>query len=307
MTLTLGLSVTADEVTAAVVDAAGAIQEGSRRAAHAASPDELAVAAAALVTDLRRAHDVVGLGIGVLYPSITAPGGSGPEGSLPLNLQRLTDLPTVVEPAGRCMAWAECRFGAARGTSNSVFVGVADGIDGGMVLDGALQHGSGGRSAQFGHMRVAPEGRRCPCGNRGCWQQYAGGRALVLGVLEYATTEDLGTVDELLIRDDQARAGSAAEDVLAAARAGNRVANSVRDGVARWLGSGLAGLTSILDPDVLVLGGLITREGADLLAPTTAAFLASLPAAGMRPIAAIRQAELGDDATVLGAADLVRS
>ena len=75
-------------------------------------------------------------------------------------------------------AWAEYRYGAARGADLALMVTLGTGIGGGIVLDGRLQRGAHGVAGEWGHMRVVPDGRRCACGNRGCWEQYASGNAL---------------------------------------------------------------------------------------------------------------------------------
>ena len=75
-------------------------------------------------------------------------------------------------------AWAEYRYGAARGADLALMITLGTGIGGGIVLDGRLRRGSHGVAGEWGHMRVVPDGRLCACGNRGCWEQYASGTAL---------------------------------------------------------------------------------------------------------------------------------
>src|SRR5262249_61661071 len=93
----------------------------------------------------------------------------------------LVGLPVTVENDGNASAWAEFRFGAARGHEHVTFVSVGTGIGAGFILDGRLYRGRWGMAAEPGHFRVVPDGRLCGCGNRGCWGQYASGRALVPG------------------------------------------------------------------------------------------------------------------------------
>ena len=83
-------------------------------------------------------------------------------------------------------AWAEYRYGAARGSDLALMVTLGTGIGGGIVLDGRLQRGAHGVAGEWGHMRVVPDGRRCACGNRGCWEQYASGNALGAAARELA-------------------------------------------------------------------------------------------------------------------------
>src|SRR5205085_1030445 len=76
-------------------------------------------------------------------------------------------------------AWAEYRFGSGRGERMLILITLGTGIGGGIVIEGTLYRGGFGIGAEFGHMEVVPGGRRCGCGNRGCWEQYASGKALV--------------------------------------------------------------------------------------------------------------------------------
>ena len=79
----------------------------------------------------------------------------------------------------RDRAWAEWRFGAARGHSDMVMITLGTGIGGAILRDGRVERGRWGIAGEFGHMQVVPDGQRCECGNRGCGEQYASGNALV--------------------------------------------------------------------------------------------------------------------------------
>ncbi|MGB6023491.1 MAG: ROK family protein, partial [Ornithinimicrobium sp.] len=84
----------------------------------------------------------------------------------------------TLENDANAAAWAEYRFGAGHGESRLVLITLGTGIGGGMVFDGGLERGRNGMAAEFGHMTLVPDGYRCECGNRGCWEQYASGPAL---------------------------------------------------------------------------------------------------------------------------------
>src|SRR5206468_10960845 len=91
-----------------------------------------------------------------------------------------------VENDANAAAWAEYRFGAARGARIVVCVTLGTGIGGGLVVSGILYRGANGVGCEYGHMTVVPEGRRCACGNRGCWEMYASGTALAGDAAELA-------------------------------------------------------------------------------------------------------------------------
>lgn len=88
-------------------------------------------------------------------------------------------LPITVDNDANAAAWAEATFGAARGESHVVVITLGTGIGGALIIDGNVQRGRHGIAGEFGHMQIMPGGARCECGNRGCWEQYASGNALV--------------------------------------------------------------------------------------------------------------------------------
>ena len=95
------------------------------------------------------------------------------------DLEKRTGLHVVVENDANAAAWGEFAFGAGEDVADSLLVTVGTGVGGGIVLNGELHRGAFGVAAEIGHMRVVPDGRLCGCGNRGCWEQYASGTALV--------------------------------------------------------------------------------------------------------------------------------
>ena len=104
----------------------------------------------------------------------TSPGATSPA----RRPRRAVHRPLWVENDANAAAWAEYRFGAARARDLALLITLGTGIGGGIVLDGPLYRGAFGVAGEFGHMQVVPDGRRCGCGNRGCWEQYASGSAL---------------------------------------------------------------------------------------------------------------------------------
>jgi glucokinase len=184
-------------------------------------------------------------------------------------------------------------------------VTLGTGIGGGLVIDGRPYRGAYGVAAEYGHMTLVPEGRLCACGNRGCWEMYASGRALARDARELAAESPM--MAAALIE----RAGSVgALDgplVTAAAADGDPAALTICTRMGRWLGRGLANLAAALDPAVFVVGGGVSAAGELLLLPAREEFAQSLTGRGFRPTARISGAALGVDAGLVGAADLARS
>jgi glucokinase len=204
------------------------------------------------------------------------------------------------------MAWGEARFGAGRGEDFLVCVTLGTGIGGGIIVDGRLYRGRFGIGGEFGHFRVVPDGRRCGCGNRGCWEQYASGNALVAEARDLARVSP-ALAGRLLELGDGSPEGISGPEVTQAAREGDKAALECFGSVAEWVGQGLADLAAVLDPGAFIIGGGLSEAGDLLLDPTRVAFEHALTGRGHRPFADIRIAELGPDAGIVGAADLARS
>ena len=214
-------------------------------------------------------------------------------------LRQATGLDVFVDNDATCAAAAEWRLGAGIGTRTMVLVTLGTGIGGGLVANDQLQRGLNGFAGEFGHMVVHPDGPRCPCGRRGCWERYASGSGLAMLAREAATGRRLSHVVALAGGDPQSVRGEHVQD---AARAGDEEALAVIDDFARWVALGLSNLTNALDPEMFVLGGGLAA-GADLyLDPITGWYRDLLYQPSLRPMPAIRFARWGSLAGAVGAA-----
>jgi glucokinase len=210
-----------------------------------------------------------------------------------------TGLPCVVDNDANAAAWAEFRFGAAQGHRHVLVVTVGTGIGGGLIVDGALYRGAHGFAAEIGHVIVEPGGAVCGCGNRGCWEQVASGRALDrLGRL--AAQDQPGGLIARLAGDRPVTGAVVAE----AASRGDRAAAGILREVGRRLGEGIAGLVNVLDPEMVVVGGGVTDIGAPLLDPARETYARTVEAPEHRADVPIVPAKLGNEAGAVGAAAL---
>jgi glucokinase len=215
------------------------------------------------------------------------------------HLSERLDLPVVVDNDGTCATLAEWRLGAGGGVADMVLVTLGTGIGGGIVAGGCLQRGTNGFAGEVGHMVVDPNGPRCPCGRRGCWERYASGSGIAMLAREAATGGRLRAVVARAGGDPQSVRG---EHVLDAARDGDSEARAVIDDFGRWVALGLANLANVLDPERFVLGGGLA-SGADLyLEPIERWFSDLLYQSHLRPSPSIEFAELGPSAGAVGAA-----
>ena len=202
-----------------------------------------------------------------------------------------------------CTARAECAYGAARGVADVVVLTLGTGIGGALVIGGRVHRGRNGMTGEFGHMQVVPDGHLCECGNRGCWEQYSSGNALV----RYARARighEPTVLEELCAGNPDLLVGPM---VTAAAEDGDLVARQAFASVGEWLGIGVANLVAAFDPDCVVVGGGVSAAGDRLLEPARTALTRSLVGGGHRVVPPLLRAELGPQAGVVGAADLARS
>lgn len=300
------------KVAAGVVDERGTILATTYRDTPANDVAQIEDAVVAAVKELTSSYPVEAVGVGAAgfidarrSTVMFAPNLAWRDEPLQASLQHRLGLLVVIENDANAAAWAEVRFGAGRGGKHVVALTVGTGIGGGIVINGQLLRGQFGAAAEIGHVTVVPDGRCCGCGLRGCWEQYASGRALVREAHELVRASP-ETAGELLRRAGGRPENITGRMITQAALAGDIAALRCFDVVGTWLGRGLAGLAAVLDPHLFVIGGGVSAAGEVLRAPALAAFLASLTGHGYRPVAELRIAELGPNAGLVGAADLAR-
>lgn len=153
----------------------------------------------------------------------------------------------------------EAAHGAADGVRNAVYLTLSTGVGGGAVLNGLPHRGAAGNGGEFGHVMVRPFGRRCTCGRLGCLEAYASGTSIAARARDAVAVARETTVLAALetIR---------AEDVVAAAQAGDPVARCIWDETLAVVGQAITDLVNTFEPDVVVLGGGVTRSGDELFA-----------------------------------------
>jgi glucokinase len=309
--LAIGVDIGGTKVAAGVVDEDGGVLALVRRP----TPGDVAgteETIAGCVAELTERYDVVAVGIGAAgwiandrATVLFSPHLAWRDEPLRDVLQGRIDRPVTVENDANAAAWAEYRFGAARGERVVCCITLGTGIGGGLVVGGTLYRGAYGVAGEWGHMSVVAEGRWCACGNRGCWERYASGTALAGDARELAAASPVAArrLLELAGGDPAALTGA---DVTLAAQEGDPAAVEIVTAMGRWLGFGVANLAAVLDPGVFVIGGGVSEAGDLLLRPTRETFEATLTGRGFRPAAPVRLAALGPAAGLVGAADLAR-
>jgi glucokinase len=194
--------------------------------------------------------------------------------------------------------WGEYQVGAGQGFNDMLMVTIGTGIGGGLISDSRLFEGANRFAGEFGHMVVDPDGRRCPCGRRGCWERYASGAGLGYLGREAAMAGAAPGLVALAGGDPEAVRG---EHVTAAAALGDEQAIEIMARFGWWVAMGLANLVNALDPQAIVIGGGLVEAGELLLAPVRQSFRDLVEAVDLRPEVPILAAALGPKAGSVGA------
>lgn len=195
-------------------------------------------------------------------------------------------------------ALGEHRFGAGRGVDNLIYLTVSTGIGGGIIIDGELYLGADGCAGEIGHMIIETHGPQCNCGKFGCLEALASGSAMTKESVRRLNQGEKSSIIRLV---DGRLESITAETVSLAARKGDSLACDIVARAATYLGIGLANLVNIFNPELIVIGGGVSKMGNMLLAPARKAIREiafKLPTRTAR----IVRARLGSNAGIIGAA-----
>lgn len=309
--LTVGVDVGGTNIRASVVDVEGEVLDTVQAPTpHAARALEAAIDRS--VRELARRHSIAAVGLAVAGfisedRSTVRFAPHLPWRDAPV-AQRLTarlGLPVILEHDANAAGWAEYRFGAAAGGQTVVLVAIGTGIGAALLIDGNLYRGSHGIAPELGHLQVVPDGRSCACGKRGCWERYCSGTALADTAIEMLATDPVRSV---LARDVARDPGSlTGRRVAGAAQDGDPLAVRVMSDFARWLGLGLAFVSDLFDPDLVVIAGGVSSSAPLFLDEAREHYANAVTGAGHRPLARLRTTQLGEAAGMIGAAELARA
>ena len=186
--------------------------------------------------------------------------------------------------------------GAAVGCRNMVLITLGTGVGGGIIVDGQIVSGLGGAGGEVGHSLLVLDGQPCTCGRSGCWEAYASATALIRQGKEAAAAHP----DSLLNRYP----ALTGRDVFDAADDGDAAAKAVLDRYYDYVAAGITNLVNILSPEMVLIGGGISRQGERLLAPIRRYVAANCFGGAERPQPVIQAAQLGNEAGIIGAAAL---
>ena len=313
MGYTVGIDIGGTKVLGGVVDETGAIISRARRDTPAEGGVALTQAIADVALELMKDSEIESVGVSVAgfisadrktilaTPNIKDWNGV----NLDYELTSRIGLPVVIEDDANSAAWGEFKFGAGRGKENILMLTVGTGIGGGIVVNSNLHRGSFGIAAEIGHLRIVPNGLLCGCGAHGCFEQYGSGTALLRHGREVIKLHP-DRASNILKRGDGSIEGVNGSAITEAARDGDELALSIFQTTGDYLGAGIASLAVILDPEAVVIGGGVIDAGDILLNPIRSSVDKYMPFAGKHPHPHIIAAQLGNEAGLVGVADLAR-
>jgi len=304
----IGVDIGGTKIAAAVVTPEGKILNEVRYPTQAIPPNRLIETIARAITEVRDGFEVGGACLAVPGFVLTAenkvifaPNLHEIE-NIPLDEEMgpRTGLSVTVENDANAAAWGEFRYGAGKDVDHQVFITLGTGVGGGVITHGVLLRGAQGAGGALGHVTIDPTGPRCGCGNHGCLEALASGTAIQRRARDVASDRPRSALGRLAI--DRQVLG---EDVTRLAQEGDEAAISVLEETGVWLGIGLAGFVNIFNPEVIAIGGGASRAGEFILGPARkeVRLRARSPS---RDLVEIKEATLGPESGVLGAAALAR-
>jgi glucokinase len=217
-------------------------------------------------------------------------------------IEETLGLSVFVDNDANVMAVGEMLYGAGRGYKNFICLTLGTGVGGAIIIDGAIHRGANGLAGEVGHMSIDTQGRQCACGALGCLENYVGNRSIVARALELmgeSPTGGSGSIIYEMAGGDPANITT--KTIADAAAKGDAVALEVWRETGRRLGSAMAGLINLLDPECFVVGGGVAKAGPVLFDRMKEA-MASLAMNKLGRSTPILEAELGEHAGLIGAA-----
>lgn len=297
----LGVDIGGTDIKLGIVTAEGQIIESGKMPTLAGEgPGKGAGRVAAWLREKDPGQEVTAAGIdcaglidgskGYLYYSPNLPGWEDTD--LRGLFAEAVGMPVTVDNDVNCAAWGEYVLGAGRGTHHFVCLTLGTGIGGGVIADGRLYRGWQGMAGEVGHQVIDPSGPECTCGSKGCLEKLANASSIVSRARE-AIAGGRGSV----LEDSDSLT---ARDVAAAAADGDAVAIAALAEAGRVLGTGLANIVHLFNPEVIAVGGGVAGAGDLILEPARESMRAQLMDDILARVRVV-PTELGNNASLVGA------
>ena len=216
-------------------------------------------------------------------------------------LEERLDRKVFVENDANAAAFGESIAGAAKGAKNAVCVTLGTGVGGGIIIDGRIYSGSNYAGGELGHMVIVAGGKYCTCGRHGCWEAYASATALIYQTQIKMLDDKASEMWNLVEGDLRNVTGRTAFDGY---RMGDKSVCEVVDKYIQYIACGLTNVINIFQPDIICIGGGVSKEGDTLIAPLMGYVNAERFGKNLSKQTEIVTAQLGNDAGIIGAANL---
>ena len=211
----------------------------------------------------------------------------------------------IIDNDANAAALGEALAGAARNTQSSVMITLGTGVGGGIVLDGKIFSGGLNCSgAEIGHTVISVGGRQCSCGRRGCFEAYSSATALTSFTKEKMNELELLGVDSLLFEEAEKEGKVSARTAFNAAKRGDVYGQRLVDDYITYLAAGITNVINVFQPEVVSIGGGVSGEGENLLAPLRKIVDLEQYTRDNPVKTKVVKATLGNDAGIVGAAGL---
>lgn len=211
-------------------------------------------------------------------------------------LEERFHVPCRLSNDANCAALAEQVAGAAVGHDNVVLITLGTGVGGGIIIDGKIYAGMRSMGAELGHTLLVLEGEHCTCGRDGCWEAYASATALIRQAKRAGEQHPESAL--------HGREELTALDVFQAADAGDAAAQAVIDRWCVYVAAGMTDLVNSLAPEMILIGGGISRQGERILSPIQEYVAEHCFGGREGAVPIIAAAKLGNEAGIIGAAAL---
>lgn len=216
-------------------------------------------------------------------------------------LKEKTGVDFYIENDANAAAYGEYIAGAGKGTDNFIAITLGTGVGGGVIVNGKIYSGSNYAGAELGHVVINLDGEICTCGRQGCWEAYASATALIRQTKQAMIRYPSSVMWELCEGDINNVSGRTAFDGM---RKGDDIAKRVVDRYIEYVAIGISNTINIFQPDILCVGGGISKEGSTLIDPIVAYVEGENYARHISKKTEIKTAALGNDAGIIGAAFL---
>lgn len=208
-----------------------------------------------------------------------------------------------VENDANAAAYGELIAGAGKGVNSFIAITLGTGVGGGVIENGNILSGFDYAGGELGHMVIVKDGEQCSCGRKGCFEAYASATALIRQTKEAMQKNTSSKMWELVGGDIEKVNGRTSFDGM---RAGDETAKEVVRNFCEYVGCGLANIINIFQPEIICIGGGISKEGEVLVAPIREYVYGEVFSRKGAKQTQIKAAELGNDAGIIGAAFLGR-